>query len=782
MNHSTQEILNYKKIFPDGTTHVEGKKYSRMIRFSDISYQLSQDEMKQKIFSQYSTLLNTFDTSVDLQLCFINYRMHEEIIEDDLIEYNKAFSDFEKLRNEYYSFLREQRKKGNNGIIRHKFLVFSVEDSNYKNAVRRLNTIEANIKNHFKKMGVFTDNVDGIDRLSIINYLLNGGEEHYLPIDEIPPNVIKQTPTKDLIAPRTAYFPDNDTTAVINQKKMSTLFLKIEGTELNDRILADFLELEMEMLVSMHIKPLAQEKAVKMVRTKRTDLKTVKIEEQKKAIRNNYDMDLLPGDLNDSIQDSEDLLNDLQRENEKYFYVTFTITVFEKNKEELDNNIYTLSTMAQKQNCRLIPMKDQQEIAFVSALPFANNLNEKEIERGLTTSSTAIFVPFTTIELYQEDNTPVYYGLNALSNNMIQASRKNLKNPNGLILGVPGGGKTFAAKREIIDTFFRTKDDILISDPEEEYVTFTRLLNGTVIKIANNTKNYINPLDITLQYGEGDNPVVFKSDFILNMMELIAGGKDGLSPREKSIIDRCIHTIYRPYLDNPKKENIPILEDLYQELINTGSEEGKNLSDALELYVTGSLNVFNHRTNIDIDNRLVCFNLRQLGSQLKQLGMLILQDFVWNRVTTNRNADKKTWYYLDEIHKNLESEQTASYTVEFWKRFRKWGGIPTGITQNVGDFLKSPQIKTILSNSEFIYLLNQADSDLEILQKNLKFSDYQAEYITNSDEGEGLLIYSGIIIPFKDKFPKNNSLYPVMTSKPEEIQYYKEKGLIELET
>lgn len=773
---STQDTLNYKRMYPNGICQVTNTKYSKMIRFSDISYQLSQDEIKQRIFAHYSTLLNSFDHTIDIQFCFINYRMMTESNYDDIVSVVQDNSDISKedfdiLREEYFSFLQEQKEKGSNGIIRDKYLLFSVEDQSYESAVRRLTSIFSTIKSNFQVMGVNCEEVDGIDRLSIINYLLNGDTDNYINLDSLTKEEFNNYPTKEFIAPRFLEFQPEY--FKLNKKIGTTLYYSVEASELSDRVLSDFLDLELEIIASLHIHTLEQQKAVKMVRRKSSDLDTIKIEEQKKAIKAGYDMDILPTDLNMNVEETKRILRELQRENEKFFYMTFTITVIEDTKKGLDNAIYRLKNIASQQNCTLKTMRNQQEKALLSAFPLGNNINEEELERGLTTSSTAIFVPFTTQELYSEDNEPVYYGLNALSNNLIQVSRKGLRNPNGLMLGTPGSGKSFSAKREIIDVFLRTSDDIMICDPEGEYYPFIKRLGGEEIKIAINSKDFINPLDISLAYGEGENPIAFKSDFILTMMEMIAGGKTGLSAKEKSIIDRCVQVIYKDFINNPKDENIPILEDLYNAFKDTQTVEGEELASSLELYVHGSLNVFNNRTTIQPNNRLLCFNIKELGSNLRQLGMLVLQDHVWNKVTTNRNI-RNTWYYMDEFHVLLEEEQTSNYSVEFWKRFRKWGGVPTGITQNVKDLLSSPKIETILENSDFVYLLNQATGDRKILQEKLEISDYQSTYITNSSEGEGLIIYNGDILPFKDKFPKDNTLYPVMTTKPDEILSYVE--------
>ena len=384
-------------------------------------------------------------------------------------------------------------------------------------------------------------------------------------------------------------------------------------------------------------------------------------------------------------------------------------------------------------------------------------------------------IPEMSDQLDQSGKEALYYGLNALSNNLIMVDRKMLKNPNGLILGTPGSGKSFSAKREIANAFLVTDDDIIICDPEAEYAPLVERLKGQVIRISPTSSQYINPMDINANYSEEDNPIALKADFILSLCELVVGGKEGLQPVEKTVIDRCVHQIYQKYFDDPVPENLPILEDLYYVLLSQEEKEAHHVATALEIYVKGSLNLFNHRTNVDIGNRLVCYNIKELGKQLKKLGMLVVQDQVWGRVTANREAGKATRYYMDEFHLLLKEEQTAAYSVEIWKRFRKWGGIPTGITQNIKDLLSSREVENIFENSDSIYMLNQASGDRAILARQLNISPHQISYVTQSGAGEGLLFYGNVILPFVDHFPTDLELYRIMTTKPGEVSREKQE-------
>ena len=762
--HTAQQTIPYLQMYPDGICRVTEKKYSKSLVFEDINYQLAQADDKTAIFENWCDFLNYFDASVSVQLSFINQGARKEKAQA-AIEIPAQDDAFNSIRREYADMLKNQLEKGNNGLEKCKYITFSIEADNLAAAKARLSRIETDVLNNFKVLGVTARPMNGQERLNVLHGIFHPeGEPFHFSWDWLVPSGLT---TKDFIAPSSFRFGDGRTFRM-GRKLGAVSFLEILAPELNDRMLSDILDLENGIIVNLHIRSIDQSEAIKTIKRKITDLDKMKIEEQKKAVRSGYDMDIIPSDLATFGSEAKNLLQDLQSRNERMFLVTVLVMNTADNKQKLDNMFFAAQGIAQKYNCALKRLDFQQEQALMSSVPIG--LNQIEIQRGLTTSSTAIFVPFTTQELFQAGDEALYYGLNALSNNMILVDRKKLKNPNGLILGTPGSGKSFSAKREIANAFLVTQDDIIICDPEAEYAPLVSRLNGQIIRISPNSHDYINPMDINLNYSEDENPVQLKSDFILSLCELIVGGKNGLEPIEKSVIDRAVINIYRPYLANPEPSKMPILEDLYNELKAMPEPEAQRIASALDLYVNGSLNVFNHRTNVNVNNRIVCYDIKELGKQLKKLGMLIVQDQVWNRVTINRAEHKATRYYVDEFHLLLKEEQTAAYSVEIWKRFRKWGGIPTGITQNVKDLLSSREIENIFENSDFIYMLNQAGGDRQILAKQLNISPHQLSYVTQSGEGEGLLFYGNVIIPFVDRFPKDLKLYSYMTTKPEEIQ------------
>ena len=760
--HSAQRTIPYLTMYPDGICRVTEKKYSKSLSFEDINYQLAQADDKTAIFENWCDFLNYFDASVSVQLSFINQGTQRGEAEK-AIDIPTRDDAFNSIRAEYAGMLKNQLAKGNNGLVKAKYITFSVEADNLAAAKSRLARIETDVLNNFKVLGVSAHPMTGYERLQTLHGVFHPeGEPFSFDFSLLAPSGLT---TKDFIAPSSFRFGEGRYFRM-GKKLGSVSFLEILAPELNDRMLADILDLETGVIVNLHIKSIDQTEAIKTIKRKITDLDKMKIEEQKKAVRSGYDMDIIPSDLATFGSEAKNLLQDLQSRNERMFLLTFLVVNMADTRRKLENDIFAAAGIAQKYNCRLTRLDYMQEPGFMSSVPLGENLIP--IQRGLTTSSTAIFIPFITQELFQT-GASLYYGLNALSNNMILCDRKKLKNPNGLILGTPGSGKSFAAKREMANAFLITDDDIIICDPEAEYYPLVQRLNGQVIRLSPTTAQYVNPMDINLNYSEDDNPLALKSDFILSLCELVIGGKEGLQPVEKTVIDRAVRNVYRPFLADPAPEKMPILGDLYDELLKQPEPEAARIAAALELYVSGSLNVFNHRTNVELNNRLVCFDIKQLGKQLKKLGMLIVQDQVWNRVTVNRAEKKSTRYYMDEFHLLLREEQTAAYSVEIWKRFRKWGGIPTAITQNVKDLLASREVENIFENSDFVLMLNQAAGDRAILAKQLNISPQQMSYVTHSEAGEGLLFYGNVILPFVDRFPKDTELYRVMTTKPEEV-------------
>ena len=618
---------------------------------------------------------------------------------------------------------------------------------------------------NFHRLGVQSEPLDGRDRLALLHSQMHPGnrEPFRFSWSDIPKHGLG---TKDYIAPDSFDFRDSHTFRV-GRYWGAASYLQILASELSDKLLAEILELDAELTVTMHIQTVDQLKAIKTIKGKISDIGRMKAEEQKKAVRAGYDMEILPPDLITFSKDAAELLADLQSRNERMFLLTFTVVNMAPNRQRLENDVFTVGGIAQKYNCALKRLDWQQEQAFVSALTLG--YNELEIQRGMTTSSTAIFIPFMTREL-RMGGQALYYGMNALSHNVIMADRKKLKSANGMYLGSTGSGKSFAAKRELLNVFLATNDRIVIVDPMGEYVPLARRLGAQVIEIAPDSPNHLNPMDIQLNMNGGESPLSMKADFLLSLCELILGGKEGLQPIERTVIDRCVRQVYREMALGLENAKTPLLQDLYEELLKQPEPEAKRVATALELYCTGSLNLFNHHTNVQTSNRVVCIVLKGMGENLRKIAMHITNEFVTQAVDENYRAGVATWCYFDEFHVLLRDQLTASYFVAVWKMLRKKGCVPSALTQNVKDLLASAEISNILDNTDFMVLLSQAQSDRAILAKQLGISEHQLSYITHSNSGEGLLFYGNVTIPFIDRFPRGE-IYDLLTTRPEDMTH-----------
>ena len=759
---SAQQSIPYVAMHPDGVCQLPGGLYTKTVEYEDINYSVASTEDQSAIFSGWSAFLNYFDSALPVQLSFINRRSHSTSRYHVNIPAQE--DDFDSIRGEFVGMLKRQIARSNNGIERSKYITFGVPAEGIAAARPRLDRVEADVMGNLHRLGVPSAPLDGRERLALLHGQMHPGRRE--PFRFSWADISKTgMGTKDFITPSDGFDFRGSRFFRVGGFWGAASYLQILASELSDRLLREILELDAELTVTMHIQTVDQLKAIKTIKGKISDIDKMKVEEQKKAVRAGYDMDILPPDLITFSKDAAELLGDLQSRNERMFLLTFTVINLAPTRQRLENDVFTVSGIAQKYNCALKRLDWQQEQGFMSSL--ALGWNEVQIQRGMTTSSTAIFIPFMTREL-RMGGQALYYGMNALSHNVIMADRKKLKSANGMYLGSTGSGKSFAAKRELINVFLATGDRIVIVDPMGEYSPLVRRLGGQVIEIAPDSPHHINPMDIEMGLNDEDSPLSMKADFLLSLCELVVGGKDGLQPIEKTVIDRCVRLVYRELALGLEGAKMPLLQDLYEELLKQPEPEAKRVATALELYCTGSLNLFNHPTNVDLSSRVVCIVLKGLGENLRKIAMHVTNEFVTSAVNTNYKNGAATWCYFDEFHILLRDPLTASYFVAVWKMLRKKGCVPSALTQNVKDLLASREIENILDNTDFLVLLSQAQSDRAIIAKQLGISEHQLSYITHSNSGEGLLFYGNVTIPFVDRFPKGE-IYNLLTTRPEDI-------------
>ena len=770
---SAQHTIPYREMYRDGVCRVSDSYYTKTIEYEDINYAVASSDDQSTIFDGYCSFLNYFDATLPYQLSFTNHRSRPgNRYNVNIAPQNDAFNS---IRGEFTDMLKGQIAKSNNGIVRSKYITFGITAEGIQSARPRLERVEADILGNYKKLGVAARSLSGHERLAVLHSQLHPGGREKFVFDwgDIPKTGMG---TKDFIAPTSFDFRQSRAFRV-GQTWGAASYLQIMASELSDKLLAELLEVDAEMTVTLHIQTVDQTKAIKMVKGKMTDIDKMKMDEQKKAARSGYDIDILPPDLVTYSKDAAALLADLQTRNERLFLLTFTIVNMAPTRQRLENDIFTVAGITQKYNCFLKRLDFQQEQGYMSSLPLGHN--SVEIQRAMTTSSTAIFVPFMTREL-RMGGEALYYGQNALFHNVIMADRKKLKSANGLYLGSTGSGKSFAAKRELINEFLATRDRIIVVDPMGEYAPLVRRLGGKVIDISPDSplELYINPMDIQMNMADEESPLSMKADFLLSLCELILGGKEGLQPVERTVIDRCVRLVYRDIALGIGDGKMPLLQDLYNALCDQPEPEARRVATALELYCTGSLNLFNHETNIDLDSRVVCIVLKSMGENLRKIAMHIINELVTQAVNTNFTNGISTWCYFDEFHILLGDSisnsgsgggLSAGYFVRMWKMLRKKGCIPSALTQNVKDLFASREIENILENTDFYVLLAQAQGDRKIIASQLGVSPHQLSYLNHSNSGEGLLFYGSTVIPFVDRFPKGE-IYNLLTTRPEDVK------------
>lgn len=751
---SVQKVIPIKKIYSDGIFLVGKNKYSIMYRFTDINYAVASKEDKETMFLDYSELLNSFDSGATTKITIALRRINKQDFKKDiLLKFKEDGLDI--YRQEYNQMLLDKSVNAN-GMVREIYLTISIFKKSYEDAKIYFRRISNDIISHLSKLGSKCCQLNLNDRLKILHDFYRIGEESNFNFD-LKNEMKRGHNFKDYICPDSFSFKSDY--FEMGNKVGRVLFLKDYASYIKDSMVSELTDMNQNMMMSIDVIPIPTDEAVKEVENRLLGVETNITNWQRKQNANNNFSAVVPYDLEQQRKESKEFLDDLTTRDQRMMFANLTMVITSDTKEQLDADTETVLLTARKHLCQIVPLKYQQMDGLNTVLPIG--VRNIETLRTLTTESLAVLNPFRVQEIMDEGG--IYYGENAISNNLIMVNKENLLNQSAFLLGVPGSGKSFSAKELITFLSLSTNDDILICDPEGEYSALVNAMGGEVIEISASSKDHINAMDMTEGYGDGVNPVSDKSEFILSLFEQL--DKNGLGPREKSIIDRCTALVYEDYHDSGK---MPTLIDLREKLLQQPEKEARNLALSLELFTNGSLNVFSHETNVNTSSRIISYDIYKLGKQLKTMGLLVITDAMINRVSDNFKKGKRTHIFIDEIHVMFANEYSATFFNSAWRQFRKRNAYPTAITQNVEYLLSSVDASTMLSNSEFIVMLNQASSDRKELAKLLNISDEQMSYITNSDAGCGLIKYGSSLVPFINKFPKETKLYKLMTTKPGE--------------
>ncbi|MBP5236154.1 MAG: ATP-binding protein [Clostridia bacterium] len=751
---TVHDYIPVSGIYADGIFRV-GNKYTKSFRFDDINYLVASKEDKESMFLAYSELLNSLDSGATTKLTINNHRINRNDFEKNVLMPERD-DELSVYRREYNDMLREKAADAN-GIIQTKYLTVSVAKKNVEEARTYFARVGSDLAAHFSALGSKCTELDATERLRILHDFYRPGEEVFFRFD-LADKMRKGHDFRDYICPDS--IERFDDCVKLGDKYARVLFLKDYAAYIKDSMVSELTELNRNMMLSIDIIPIPTDEAVREVENRLLGVETNITNWQRKQNQNSNYSAVVPYDMEQQRKESMEILDDLTTRDQRMMCATVTLVHVADSKEQLDSDTEALLTTARRHLCQLAVLKFQQMDGLNTVLPIG--CRKINVLRTLTTESLAVFMPFKVQEISHANG--IYYGQNAISNNMIIANRRNLLNGNSFVLGVSGSGKSFTAKSEIANLMLDGEADIIIIDPEREYAPLVKALGGEIIDISATSRHHINAMDINREYGFGEDPVINKSEFILSLCEQLIGNR-ALGAKEKSLIDRCTSIVYRNYKKRGYTGTVPTLKEFRAELLKQEEPEAQDIALAIELFTDGSLDTFAKRTNVNVNNRLICYDILDLGKQLLPIGMLVVLDSILNRITANREKGKNTFIFIDEIYLLFQHEYSANFLFTLWKRVRKYGAFCTGITQNVDDLLQSHTARTMLANSEFVIMLNQATTDRLKLAELLNISDTQLSYITNVEAGRGLMKVGSELVPFVNRFPKNTKLYKLMTTK-----------------
>lgn len=786
---TVQQTIHYEECYENGVIQIEPGVFSKTFRFDDISFKTRSDEDQEEIYESYLKFLNSIVAGEDLYFTVVNSQGDKKTGVEAVVPEAKGDA-FDEYREEMAAMIREKFESSRNNIVTKKYITVVVKSTEIDKAMRRLRELSGEIESNFKK--VTKDVISELtlaERLEVLNTIMNGAEPNYWFEHDINGGVsvdfarmAKQNlTTKDLIAPEVLKFAGND--FQIGENRFGQImYLDKIANWMNTNFLADLCEVNFESTITMHIESIPQQVSLKLIHNQSVNITAEVMEKQKSMMKNGYSPEMISADLKNAKDQIDDLQDDLMNRDQKLFYMSLVLAHFAEDRDHLKENSKTIRSIGSKYMSEIKPLMMQQERGLRTVLPFGKD--ETYVKKLLTTESLGIFIPFD--EANTMDKGGFYYGVNSVNKSIIVYNRMRGQNYNGLVLGASGSGKSFSAKREMCSAIMQTNADVYIIDPDGEYTPIAEAFGGTVVKIAPGNNVYINPfdLDVDTSHDSDSNPIAMKMDFICGMLETMIGSNAKLTPTQKSIVDRCIRQIYAPYLEhlnnmpvdaNGRKPTIdrnycPTMQSLFDALLSQPQPEAQSLALIMESYTTGTFDTFAHRTNVNLDSRLVVYDIKNIGTNLRELGLKVCMNDVWNKMMENRRFNKWTWFYIDEFHLLMSNGSTSEFLKSVWKRARKWQGVPTGITQNVEDLLASPDARAIINNSSFVYMLNQSMMDRAMLKEILNLSDNDLEFVTNVEPGHGLIKTGKQAIPFEDKFPTNTKLYKVMTTKADNDQ------------